>query len=635
MNTQIDKINKVFRGIMTLIIGAFLFSIAFTGTQTTAPTAGVKSTNPHAVTASVSNYQTAPEKPKYSYFIRDLELKPKISAESFIVGDLDTGEIILLKNQDNTYPIASLSKLMTALVATELNGKDETAKVSRGALATEGRNGNFWAGEEIKVSDILYPLLMSSSNDAAEIIAENFERDTFLRKMDLQAKKIKMMDTHFDDPSGLSEKNTSNVLDLFKLTGYIRRQKPELLDITLNRRHSAAKHTWFSNNQFLSEDEYTGGKSGYLNEAKQTVISTFEMQLGEENGPRPIGIVLLRSNDRYRDVMNILKYLKSNVYYGGEEGAMADWIKEDLELPAVRDPDYVTLTFLGDMMLDRGVESSVMKNFGGDYSELFAHLEELKDSDIVFANLEGPASDKGEDLGNLYSFRMHPWIIPALKSAGIDIVSVANNHAGDWGREAFVDTLLRLRENEILYAGGGTKEEIKQPTIIEKYDMKIGFLAFSDVGPSWMEATNSKVGVALAYNPQLEEIISNAANQVDHLVVSFHWGEEYKEIHNSRQEELAHKVIDAGATLVIGHHPHVAQDTEKYKNGYIAYSLGNFIFDQYFSKETMQGMMLQVKIHRDKSLKVQKNTVKLNKIFQPYKVLYGKEIKYLHDPELE
>ena len=128
--------------------------------------------------------------------------------------------------------------------------------------------------------------------------------------------------------------------------------------------------------------------------------------------------------------------------------------------------------------------------------------------------------------------------------------------------------------------------------IIEKYGMKIGYLGFSDVGPEWMKASADQPGLLLASNPRFDEIIRKASAQVDHLIVSFHFGEEYQAEHNTRQEYLSHRAIDNGAKIVVGHHPHVIQDTEVYKESYIAYSLGNFIFDQSWSEPTMQRILL-------------------------------------------
>jgi poly-gamma-glutamate synthesis protein (capsule biosynthesis protein) len=157
--------------------------------------------------------------------------------------------------------------------------------------------------------------------------------------------------------------------------------------------------------------------------------------------------------------------------------------------------------------------------------------------------------------------------------------------------------------------------------------MKIGFLGFSDKGPEYMKATDDKAGILLASDPDFDEIIKNASTQVDYLIVSFHFGEEYKTKHDARQEKLAHKAIDDGAKIVIGAHPHVTEDTEVYKNGYIAYSLGNFIFDQSWSAPTMQGMILEMKLYKDGSISVKKDATQLNSVFQISNITRGKEEK--------
>ncbi len=570
--------------------------------------------------------KTQEKKPKY-FYLNNANEEPKVGASAYLIGDLNTGEVILSKNQDKKFPIASISKLMTALVASLITTPNDITQISKTALATKGTNGQLKLGEKIKTLDLLYPLLLESSNDAAEALAERFSRNSFIEKMNQEANILKMSETMYEDPSGLSPKNQSTVSDLFRLTGYLNKEKPEIFSITTRRSYSNKKHSWSNISQFVGKDEYLGGKSGYTDPAKQTIVSLFNLPLSKE-GYRPIAIMLLQSKDREKDVENILKYLKKNIYYGGEADASTDWIQEKIGMPDIKDPNFVTLAFAGDIMLDRGVRSSVIKNFNNDYSALFENLDILKKSDIVFANLEGTASDQGKDIHNLYSFRMDPAIIPTLKGAGISILSVANNHIGDWDRASYIDTLARLKENEILYTGGGNnKEESEQPTIIEKYGIKIGFLGFSDVGPKSMEADAERAGQLLASDPHFEEIIQNASKQVDYLVVSFHFGNEYKTIHNKRQEELAHRAVDNGAKIVIGHHPHVIEDTEIYKNSFITYSLGNFIFDQSWSAPTMKGMLLEIKLNRDGSMTTTKNTIRLNSAFQPEQIIKGKEEK--------
>lgn len=573
------------------------------------------------------------EEEKKYFFIKNLKEKPRVSALSYLVGDLTTGEVILFKDKDKALPIASISKLMTALVAKENIASEENIVITESALNTYGENGNFRKGENIPLSEILYPLLLESSNDAGVAIAEHLGKETFIEKMNDKAESLGMTSTSFKDPTGLSPENTSSTFDLFKLAKFIKDKNQELLDISTSRSYFNQKHSWSNNNRLIKELGYLGGKTGFIDESGETIVSIFSLPL-EEEASRPVAIVLLKSNDRYSDVKNILSYLKKNIYYGSDHDAELAWVKQKEGIPEEKDPDFLTLSFLGDIMLDRGVKNSVIKNFAGDYAKLFENMSVLQKSDIVFANLEGPAGLKGKDLGNLYSFRMDPTVIPALKGAGFDVLSVANNHVGDWGRIAFEETLARLDENEILYTGGGTnKFDAEKPRIIEKYGMKIGFLGFSDVGPNWMQAKNileeGSAGILLASDPRFEEIIKNAKSQVDFLIVSFHFGDEYKLVHNQRQEYLAHKAVDAGAKLVIGHHPHVVEDTEVYKDGFIAYSLGNFIFDQYFSPETMKGMLLDVKLWRDGNIDVVKNTVNLNRAFYPESITKGKEEKII------
>jgi poly-gamma-glutamate synthesis protein (capsule biosynthesis protein) len=291
-------------------------------------------------------------------------------------------------------------------------------------------------------------------------------------------------------------------------------------------------------------------------------------------------------------------------------------------------PIKTTLSFVGDIMLTRGVKSSVNKNFGGDYSKLFVNLSELKNSDILMGNLEGDVSDVGNNVGSAYSFRMDPIVLPVLKEAGFDIVSFANNHVGDWNMAAFKDTLSRLNDIGILKSGAGlNKEDATNPTIIEKNGIKFGFLSFSDKGPNWLEAKIDTPGILLANDPNLGDIIKNAKVKCDVLIVSFHWGEEYQLVHNKRQETLAHTAIDNGADVIIGHHPHVMEDTEIYKGKPIVYSLGNFIFDQNFSKDTMRGMVFSLTYDGKNLTGTNKEIITLNKEYQPEGIFSVEEIK--------
>lgn len=283
----------------------------------------------------------------------------------------------------------------------------------------------------------------------------------------------------------------------------------------------------------------------------------------------------------------------------------------------IPEPKEIKLIFFGDIMLDRGVRSSVEKNFNGDYSSLFGPTKDLiKNTDIAFLNLEGPISDGGRKVGSIYSFRFNPTVATVLKDIGFDIVSFANNHVGDYSTTAFNDTLAHLEKTQILQTGAGANyEDAKTPREIIIENTKFCFLGFSDVGPDWIKAKEDSAGILLASDLEFENIIKSGKLGCDILVTSFHWGDEYKHF-NSRQEKLAKSAIDAGADIIIGHHPHVIQDIEIYKGKIIVYSLGNFIFDQYFSPETLEGMNLSLvvkdKIIMDASFRKTKQTRKYN-----------------------
>lgn len=289
------------------------------------------------------------------------------------------------------------------------------------------------------------------------------------------------------------------------------------------------------------------------------------------------------------------------------------------EIEKVKPTQEASLVFAGDIMLSRGVATSVQKYFNNDFNQLFVHADYFKNADIAFANLEGPISDRGRNVGSKYSFRFDPKVAGALQASGLDVLSTANNHSGDWTIDAFSDTLTYLKEVGIQTPGGGTnKADAEQIKIIEKNGVKVGYLGFTDVGPAWLEATADTPGILLASDPNFSQIISTAKSEVDILVVSIHWGEEYKfDTHTTRQETLAHKAIDAGATIIAGHHPHVIEDVEYYKGGLILYSLGNYIFDQYFSPETMEGLLAFVTVDKKGITKTEFKTSVMNKKYQP------------------
>lgn len=165
-----------------------------------------------------------------------------------------------------------------------------------------------------------------------------------------------------------------------------------------------------------------------------------------------------------------------------------------------------------------------------------------------------------------------------------------------------------LDRQNIKYIGISSDKKNVEHAVFDINGTKIAYIGFADF---------HNKSAMFASEENIRKYIAEANKEADIVVASFHFGEEYRSKPNDRQEYLAHMAIDMGADIVIGHHPHVTQPVVKYKNGYIAFSLGNFIFDQDFSKDTMEGMLLEVEVFDKKISKVTPRVVELNKHFQP------------------
>jgi len=286
----------------------------------------------------------------------------------------------------------------------------------------------------------------------------------------------------------------------------------------------------------------------------------------------------------------------------------------------------ITMAFVGDIMLDRGVKSMIDRHGQGDFKFPFLKVADyLNQADIVFGNLESVISDKGTRVGSIYSFRADPKAVEGLVFAGFDVVSVANNHIFDYGRLAMEDNFSRLKEAGIAYVGGGFSEKEAYGPVIKEIvndstgspQTKIAFLAYTNLGSPHWTARGENSGIAWLEKERMEKDIKETRNEADLIIVSFHYGDEYQLKPNNFQVSVSRAAIDAGADLVIGHHPHVVQPVEKYENGYIAYSLGNFIFDQDFSEETMKGLILKVVIQGKEIKNVVSVETEINQYYQP------------------
>jgi poly-gamma-glutamate capsule biosynthesis protein CapA/YwtB (metallophosphatase superfamily) len=258
-------------------------------------------------------------------------------------------------------------------------------------------------------------------------------------------------------------------------------------------------------------------------------------------------------------------------------------------------PDSIIIVFGGDCTLSGHFEDYVKEN----YSYPFKKLNTLRIADIAMVNLENPISVRGKIIEKEFNFRMHPKYISILKDGGIDIVTSANNHVFDYGEDALYDTMRFLDSAGIKFVGIGKNiHDAREPVIFTVKNKKIAFLGYFGNG-DWYPATKSNPGTAPRSKAFIEEDIKKLKGTVDYVIVNFHWGEESEEYPDEYQKDLAHFTIDAGADLIIGHHPHVLQGIEKYNKGIIAYSLGNFIFGGNGRKD-YNSMLFKIKIIDDK-----------------------------------
>jgi poly-gamma-glutamate synthesis protein (capsule biosynthesis protein) len=249
------------------------------------------------------------------------------------------------------------------------------------------------------------------------------------------------------------------------------------------------------------------------------------------------------------------------------------------------------------MIFDRNVADLIAS--AGGAAPLAEVAPTLKAADVAVGNLESTLSDGGSPAkGKDVTFRGDPAAIAGLKEAGFDAVSIANNHVLDYGADALADSISLLDEAGITHAGAGKDQAAAwKPASFEANGAKVAYLAFSHIVPAGFIAQPDRAGMASGrMDMQLvDDAIREAKKNHDYVLVSFHWGVEYEDFANATQEQNAHRAVDAGADMVLAHHPHVIQGVEFYKGRLIAYSLGDFVFDHY-SRKTGEAFILNAKL---------------------------------------
>ena len=255
-------------------------------------------------------------------------------------------------------------------------------------------------------------------------------------------------------------------------------------------------------------------------------------------------------------------------------------------------PIFNRLLFGGDVMMSRYVGTIAAAKQDPawplrDIAGLFSA------ADLAFVNLEAPFSDHGPPAKKGMVFKAAPEMIAALELAGIDVASTANNHTRDCGSYGIGFTVDWLAKHGIAAVGtGASGDAAHQGAVIERHGVRFGFLAYTfDQSNGNYKDKDERVAMLDAVGAVRD--IAAMSRRADVVIVSMHAGAEYQPLPNEAQKRFAHAAIDAGAKMVIGHHPHVVQPVEEYGGGVIFYSLGNLVFDQFQRKETQNGLVVE------------------------------------------
>lgn len=238
-----------------------------------------------------------------------------------------------------------------------------------------------------------------------------------------------------------------------------------------------------------------------------------------------------------------------------------------------------TIIFTGDVMVGRGVNIRSLAH--QDFTWPFAYVGDfLKSADITVVNLETPIVADCPTYEHGFIFCAPPETVAGLTYAGVDVASLANNHSSNFGWEGVSSSEKYLTEAGIGVIG------LNKPFMITRDGIRFAFLGYNDIG--------NLQTVAKADPETIKSEIAAARQDADVVIVFFHWGEEYRREPTTRQVNLAHSTIDAGADVIIGAHPHWVETKELYQGKPIYYSLGNFVFDQEWSQETKEGLAVKL-----------------------------------------
>ena len=276
------------------------------------------------------------------------------------------------------------------------------------------------------------------------------------------------------------------------------------------------------------------------------------------------------------------------------------------------DSETVTIGFAGDILFDTGYAVGDAFRKAGNTAEGIVGqslLEKMRGVDIMMVNNEFPYSDGGTPTeGKTYTFRASPSTVSILETMGVDIVGIANNHAYDYGQQAFLDTMTTLGNAGIVYSGGGRNiEEASHPVYyLTSNGMKIAIISATQIErldhPDTKAATEDSPGVFRCFNDALLlEKVREARERNAYVIVFIHWGTESTTEIDHLQRDQAKEIAEAGANLIIGAHPHILQKIDYVSGVPVIYSMGNYIFNS----KTIDTCMIITTLHKDGAVNLQ------------------------------
>ncbi len=298
---------------------------------------------------------------------------------------------------------------------------------------------------------------------------------------------------------------------------------------------------------------------------------------------------IIGQNDNYADILQDEDYMVENNIYAKE--AMNE--------------EFVTISFAGDILFDPNysVMATLLQNDGHISNAIKPDvIAEMESADIMMLNNEFPYTDRGTPTkGKKFTFRASTSSVSYLQDMGVDIVSLANNHSYDYGEQGFRDTLQTLKDARIPYVGAGrNEEEALKPVYYIINNMKIAFVSATQIEkgdyPDTKGATAESPGVFRCWNVQkLLQVVAEAKENSDFVIVYIHWGTENQESTDWAQDEQAPQIVAAGADLIIGNHPHLLQKIDVIDGVPVVYSLGNF----WFNSKTIDTGIVKVSVNKE------------------------------------